>query len=103
MVYGKDSNFGKAGNLESVSYGEARAGQGSNPTLSATSFIFWVCLARCGATVGSVGKEAIRTITGWRRASENRFPTSEGLAANSDYLARLYGLELSEASRYMRQ
>jgi len=34
MVYGQDSNFGKAGNLESVSYGEARAGQGSNPTPS---------------------------------------------------------------------
>ena len=37
------------------------------------------------------------------RASENRFATSEGLVANSDDLARLYGLELSEASRYMRQ
>jgi hypothetical protein len=35
MVYGKDGNLGKAGNLESVSYGKARARQGSNPTLSA--------------------------------------------------------------------
>jgi hypothetical protein len=38
MVYGKGGNYGSRGNVPSVSYREARTGQGSNPTLSASRF-----------------------------------------------------------------
>jgi hypothetical protein len=53
MVYGKDSNFGKAGNLESVSYGEARAGQGSNRSaISVSQVIDFPSLEFHGVCVG---------------------------------------------------